>query len=77
MKRKDFLLRLDELLELPQGSLQGGEDLAAIPRWDSLALIGFIALVDQNFGVTVPAARILDCKKVSDLLGLVGDRLVD
>jgi acyl carrier protein len=38
-------------------------------------VIGFIAMLDQHFSLSVPAAQILDCKTVADLADLVGDNL--
>ena len=70
-----FLKLLDELLELDLGTLKGDELLTNLPRWDSLALIGFIALLDENFGVSVPATKINECKTVADLMALVKDRV--
>ena len=75
MTKKDFFILLDELFEKEPGTVKGDEVLAAIPQWDSLAVIGFIALLDQHFAVSVPAGRILDCKTVGDLVALVGDKL--
>jgi acyl carrier protein len=77
MEKKRFYLLLDELLENDPGTISGGEQLQAFARWDSLAVIGFIALIDQHFNMSVPASQILDCKSVADLAGLVGDRLTD
>ena len=75
MKKSDFYLKVDELLEQDPGTLKGDEVLAALPKWDSLALMGFIALLDQQFGLIVPASRIADCKTVQDLAELAGDKL--
>lgn len=75
MTKTQFYALLDELLENEPGTLKGDERLAALPRWDSLAVIGFIALLDQHFGVSVPAVKIMDCKTTSDLAALVGDKL--
>ena len=77
MKKSEFLTLLDELLENEPGTLKGGEELATLPRWDSLAVIGFIALLDQHFGLSVPGAKIVECKSVDDLARLAGDRIVD
>ena len=60
MKRSDFLLLLDELLELPQGTLKGGEVLED-NGWSSIAVVGFIALADEQFGAAVLPARIAKC----------------
>lgn len=77
MRKTQFFALLDELLELPSGTIKGSETLAALEKWDSLAVIGFIALLDQHFGITVPAARILECKSVADLAALAGDQIKD
>lgn len=76
MTKTEFYVLLDELLELDAGTIKGGEALADLPRWDSLAVIGFIALLDEHFGASVPAAKINDCKRVPDLAALVQDKLV-
>ena len=46
MKKAQFLLALDELLELKPGTLKGSEKLSSFDNWDSLAVISLIALVD-------------------------------
>ena len=51
MDRKEFLLALDEMLELDPGTLTGDETLESLEAWDSLAVISFIALVDEKTGV--------------------------
>jgi acyl carrier protein len=75
MRKLDFLRLLDELLEQDAGTLKGDEALGALSKWDSLALMGFIALIDQHFGLIVPASRIAECKSVGDLVALVADKL--
>lgn len=75
MTKERFLSLLDELLELDPGTLKGNELLIDLPRWDSLALIGFIALLDEHFGLSVPATKINECKTVADLMALVKDRV--
>jgi len=75
MTKTQFYGLLDELLENDPGMLTGDAVLASLPRWDSLAVIGFIALLDQHFGVSVPAVKIAECRTVDDLAALVGDKL--
>jgi acyl carrier protein len=73
--KSEFLLRLDEMLELEPGTLTGTELLTELPRWDSLAIIGYIALLDEHFGVSVPASKINGCQSLAELLALVGPEL--
>lgn len=72
MDRKDFLLALDEALELDPGTLTGEETLESLESWDSLAVISFIALVDETMGVVVEGEKLAQAKTVADLLALVG-----
>ena len=68
MTRKEFLLELDELLELPAGTLQGLERLEDLEQWNSTAMITFIALADTNNGTVVSHRQMLGCSSVADLL---------
>ncbi|KAA1054962.1 acyl carrier protein [Azospirillum argentinense] len=72
MDRKEFLLALDEMMELDAGTLTGAEDLESIDSWDSLAVISFIALVDEKLGHVVEGEKLVKAKTVGDLLGLAG-----
>lgn len=73
MNRNDFLLALDEMLELDPGTLKGPETLADIDSWDSLAVISFIALVDEKFSTVVSGERLAAAKTVEDLLTMVAE----
>jgi len=64
---------LEGLLELDPGTVKGEERLTDLPGWDSLAVVGFIAMVDETFGVVVPASRLMQCKTTADLAQLVND----
>ena len=75
MNRKDFLLALDEMLELDPGTLQGPETLADIDSWDSLAVISFIALADEKFNIVVAGEALAAAKTVDDLLKLVAEHV--
>ena len=75
MKKAAFLNLLDELIEVKPGTIKGNEALADIEGWDSLAVVGFIAIVDQNFGVTLSATNLKGCKTVPDLITLLPSAL--
>jgi acyl carrier protein len=68
--REEFLNSMDELVELPRGTLKGPESLNEIEQWNSLAMISFVALADSNNRVSLSPRQILRCTTVSDLLGL-------
>ena len=75
MTKKDFLLQLDELIEAEPGSLNGSEQLRDLSGWNSLAVMGFIAMVDDRLGVTVSAKRLAECQTVDDLVQLLDGRV--
>jgi hypothetical protein len=70
MGRDAFLKSIDEILELPPGTLQGSEQLDDYPLWDSTAMISFMALADSNNGTRLSPRELAGCKTVSDLLNL-------
>jgi hypothetical protein len=70
MNRDKFLLEMDEILDLPAGTLRGHEKLEELQNWDSTSLITFIALVESNNGVSVSPGQIVTCATVADLLRL-------
>lgn len=68
MTREEFLIAVDEILELAPGTLKGPENLADFPLWDSTALISFIALADSNNNVRIAPRELGSCETVQDLL---------
>ena len=70
MERPQFLSLIDELLELPPGTLTGDEILEGLDDWNSLAVIGFMAVANELYGVILSPKNIAACKTVNDLLEL-------
>jgi acyl carrier protein len=70
MERTEFIRLLEELFEMPAGALTGAEKLEELERWDSLAMMSYIALADEHYGVTLSPRKFLDCKTVNDLISL-------
>jgi acyl carrier protein len=70
-----FLLSLDEIFELEPGTVKGSEPLDSFENWNSLAVISVMALVDEQFGVTLQPRQMAECETVADLIGLVRDRI--
>jgi acyl carrier protein len=78
MNKQDFLLNINELLELESGTtVDLDSQLAGIESWDSLTVVGFIALIDEKFELVVPASKIANCNTVGDLMVLVSDKITD
>jgi acyl carrier protein len=60
---------LEEVLDLAPGALQGGEALSE--AWDSIAMMGFVALADREYAVTIPPKRIPKVPTIEDLIALI------
>lgn len=75
MTKQEFLRELETELALDPGSLKEGQSLSDVKGWDSMAAVQFIALADEKVGVAIPDNQIARSKTVSELLGLLGDRL--
>jgi acyl carrier protein len=75
MQADAFLHEIELTLELEAGSLTGDEVLADLPEWDSLAVISFIALVDEKLGLAVEGEALAKARSVADLLALVDMKL--
>lgn len=70
MTKQEFLVELEEMLELDSGTLKGDELLSELDGWDSMAAIGFIALVDTVSGIAVAPIELANSKSISDLAAL-------
>ena len=70
MTRAEVLQAFDELVELPPGTLTGNEKLEDLENWNSMAMIGFIALADSNNGVKLSPRGLASAETVNELLAL-------
>jgi acyl carrier protein len=66
---------LEELLRLPGGSLKGKEQLTDLNQWDSLAMIEFVAMVDERFGIEILPEDVRKCRTVDDLAEAVSTQI--
>lgn len=68
MTNEQKLALLEEMLDIEEGSLNEGMELADVENWDSMAMISLIALVDENFGKTFTANEIKSFNSLKDIL---------
>ena len=66
-----FLRGLEKMLDMDANSLHGGEVLRELPCWDSLAIVEFMAFVDECYSITMAPERITSCSTVHDLFSAV------
>lgn len=75
MTKSDFLAHLDEIMDQEVGTLKGEEALKDLPKWDSMTVVQFIALADEEFNFAVPSSKLLACKSINDLSDLLGSNI--
>ena len=71
MTKKELLQMLEEIIEADPDTLTGEELIEDLENWDSLAVVNFIALVDENFGITLSPEKIMNSKTVNELVSLL------
>lgn len=62
---------LEDMLDLEPGTLTPETVLDTLEEWDSIALISFIALVDDEFEKVIKGAVVKKQKTVADLMVLM------
>jgi acyl carrier protein len=69
MPRDVVLQLLEGAFELPPESLKLEDKIS--DQWGSISLIGFMAAVDEEFGIVISPQKILACGTVADVVDLV------
>jgi acyl carrier protein len=69
----DIRRLLSQAMELPKARFTGNERLAEMERWDSLALLNFMALIDANYGITLSSEKLLQCESIADIEAVVAE----
>lgn len=75
MTKTEFIKQFEEVLEVESGTIQEDHLLSDIASWDSLTVMSFIAMVDDNFGVTMQPEQIKAAKRVSDFIQILHDHI--
>jgi len=70
MDKQAILLKLDEINELPLGTLKGKESTS---NWSSIVLISLIALADEEFNKPLKVSQLTGTAVVDDVVALLID----
>jgi acyl carrier protein len=74
--RAEFYATLDDILDLPPGTITGEELLSQL-TWDSLAIVSYIAACNGLFGVVLDGKKVKATKSVAELMSLVAEHVAD
>ena len=62
-----------EILDVEPGVLNQETKFSDLDEWDSIALISFMAMIDDEFDKVVIGSIVKEQKTVADLMALMGE----
>jgi acyl carrier protein len=75
MNKSEFLIQIEEILEIDEKTLTGTETLSDFENWDSLAFLSVIAIADEQFNIVLEGEALQNVVIVNDLVNLVESQL--
>jgi acyl carrier protein len=67
MTRSAFKTALEEILQMPRGTLQESDSRETVASWSSIADVQILTTITSEFGLE-PDMELLEAETVSDLL---------
>jgi Phosphopantetheine attachment site. len=71
MDLKEKLMKLEELMDLEEGSLHAEEQLSEIEEWDSITHLSLIILLEDDYDKEISGEEVRALKTVQDILNLM------
>lgn len=68
---QNIISQLEEMLEYPAGTLTGQERLSDIPEWDSIIVLGVIALSESVGGKELSPEDFTTVQTINDIVNLI------
>lgn len=67
MDKKEFLMKMEEIMDLDEGMLAMDSVLEDIDEWDSLSVLSLTIFVKKTLGKVLTTEKILQFKTVEDI----------
>jgi acyl carrier protein len=77
MNTKEFIGKVEKSIDLDLGTIDMNDNLDKCGYWDSMSYIVFLALVEQELGLKLPANVVEDCETINELITLCKSKLDD
>ncbi|MCK9471824.1 MAG: acyl carrier protein [Bacilli bacterium] len=71
MSEKEKIELLEEMMDLDPHSLTKDTVLAKLDEWDSITILSFIVLLDEEFNKSVKAPEIRSLVTIADALNMM------
>jgi acyl carrier protein len=67
----EFLLKLEDLFEMQSGSILPSDFFRDYDSWDSLALLSLMAMLEDEYGKTIPREDFEKLNTIGDLYNYI------
>jgi acyl carrier protein len=67
----EFLLKLEDLFEMQSGSILPSDIFRDYDSWDSLALLSLMAMLEDEYGKTIPREDFEKLNTIGDLYNYI------
>jgi len=74
---EEFIKMMEEVFEKEKGSSTKTDNFRDYETWDSLRALAVMAMINQEYDVTIPREDFLNCQTIGDLFGAVIQRCSD
>lgn len=74
MSNQEKLEKIAEIMDLELEQVKEEAVLVDYEEWDSVAILSFIALMDEEFGKAIKGAEMRELITVKDLMGVMESR---
>ncbi len=64
---ENFICLISEALEKKNEQIDKNDEFRNYEEWDSLAVLSLIAIIKQNYNITIPRKDFDELKTISDL----------
>lgn len=71
MNVTDKLQKLEEIMDLEEGTLQASNRLEEIEEWDSITHLSLIITLEEDFGKQISGKTLRNLKTVQEILDLM------
>ena len=76
MELQDFIQNFaDQFDDLDAATLSGNTEFKELDEWNSLVALSVIAMIDEEYEVTVKGNDITGAKTIEDLFNIVNERV--
>lgn len=66
-----FLMALEEILDVPEGSIDIKTQFKALPEWDSLAALSVMVAIEEHFQKVIDPSIFKKCNTVEELINQI------